>query len=268
MPGRMATAALKRLLPVRGTRRSELSFLKTSRKFSNTVNVGLARALRAPSDNKTSGQPGSVSTACRSADHAPRRSLTVRSSAAEVAGPARPDSSSADTRVPIMLLSGFLGAGKTTTLKHVLSNQEGLRIAVVVNDVADINIDEKLLKDATVNETAMMELSNGCMCCSLKDDLVATIRALANRQAFDLVIVESTGVALPMPVAALFAEYADYAPSELNEVAYLDTITTGARGPMQVRRERHRNPLTRQPDGLVVVRWGRERRPLSRLQER
>jgi len=129
-----------------------------------------------------------------------------------------------DARLPVMLLAGFLGAGKTTTLRRVLANQEGLRIAVIVNDVADINIDEKLLKGAAVQESSMVELSNGCMCCSLKDDLKATITTLARRQAYDLLIIEGTGIALPMPVAALFAD-GDMSEG-LSSVSYLDTITT------------------------------------------
>lgn len=130
-----------------------------------------------------------------------------------------------DQRLPVMLLSGFLGAGKTTTLKHVLSNQEGLRVAVIVNDVADINIDERLLERAVVKETSMVELSNGCMCCSLRNDLMTTVAALARRKSFDLLIVESTGVALPLPVAAIFA-YEGGEEESLTNLAYLDTITT------------------------------------------
>lgn len=134
-------------------------------------------------------------------------------------------STEAASRLPVMLLSGFLGAGKTTTLKHVLSNQENLRVAVVVNDVADINIDEKLLKDAKVHDSSMVELSNGCVCCSLREDLISIIRAVAKKNTFDLLIVEGTGVALPMPVAASF-EFVDEDGSSLQDVSYLDTITT------------------------------------------
>lgn len=128
-------------------------------------------------------------------------------------------------KLPVMLLSGFLGAGKTTTLKHILSNQENLRVAVIVNDVADINIDEKILKDARVHDSSMVELSNGCVCCSLREDLIAVIKTLARKNTFDLLIVEGTGVALPMPVAASF-EFVDDDGSSLQDVSYLDTITT------------------------------------------
>jgi G3E family GTPase len=137
----------------------------------------------------------------------------------------RANGAESSAKLPVMLLSGFLGAGKTTTLRHVLSNQEGLRVAVVVNDLADVNIDDKMLKGAKVHDSSMVELSNGCLCCSLREDLIAVIRSIAARQAFDLLIVEGTGVALPMPVAASF-EFVDEQGRSLRDVSYLDTITT------------------------------------------
>ena len=153
-----------------------------------------------------------------------RSCASVVSAAASEASGSSSASDEAETstgRLPVMLLSGFLGAGKTTTLKHILTNQEGLKVAIVVNDVADLNIDQKMLKNINIEEMTMVELSNGCMCCSLRNDLVAMVLNIAKQKAYDLLVIEGTGVALPLPVAASFASDPD-----LIDAAYLDTVTT------------------------------------------
>ncbi len=131
------------------------------------------------------------------------------------------------------VLSGFLGAGKTTLLRHLLSNAEGLRVAVLVNDMAELNVDARLVADLTTGtgtgsatpagSTAanfsaaperLVALSNGCICCTIREDLVREVRALAGAGAFDYLVVESTGISLPMPVAATFAYDGEGPPEE------------------------------------------------------
>ncbi|WP_028694369.1 GTP-binding protein [Pseudomonas cremoricolorata] len=131
-------------------------------------------------------------------------------------------------RLPVTVLSGFLGAGKTSVLNHVLRNREGLRVAVIVNDMSEINIDvQQVQREVSLQrgQDELIEMSNGCICCTLRADLLEQISALARQQRFDYLLIESTGISEPMPVAETFA-FLDTEGFSLSELARLDTLVT------------------------------------------
>ena len=133
-----------------------------------------------------------------------------------------------DTRLPVTVLSGFLGAGKTTLMNHVLNNRDGRRVAVIVNDMSEVNIDADLIRDGadlSRTEEKLVEMTNGCICCTLRDDLLTEVRRLAAEGRFDYLLIESTGIAEPLPVAATF-DFRDERGLSLSDVARLDTMVT------------------------------------------
>jgi G3E family GTPase len=114
-----------------------------------------------------------------------------------------------DTLLPVTVLSGFLGAGKTTVLNHALNNREGMKIAVIVNDMSEVNIDADLIRagggDLSRTEEKLVEMTNGCICCTLRDDLLVQVRQLAESGRFDYLLIEGTGIAEPLPIATTFS---------------------------------------------------------------